>query len=188
MYEFCHLSLQEYLCAVYIVRAPLETQSIEYLAKHPAQLAIAVALSSHPSNWFANLILHFDNLNSFDDASMASFLSRVITERPNFQKSEPLGLAILRLFKHYRKNSQVCKHLGGMMKIQSILESLATALRSYVLSGRVATSADFVEVTLRPNLVNIYKFSFPSVGAFPKAYMSELKNISGSSLLQENMD
>ena len=183
IYEFCHLSLQEYLCAVYIVRAPIETQSIEYLAKYATPLAIAVALSSHPSNWFAYLILHFDNLNSFDEASMTSFLSRIIVERPNFQKSEPLGFAILRLFKHYQKNSKVCQYLEHIIKIQSVLESVASALRSYTLRKRESISADFVEVSLRPNLVHIYRFNLPLEGAFPKEYISEIRKIDGDSLL-----
>lgn len=183
IYEFCHLSLQEYLCAFFLVRSPLETMSVEYLAKYAAPLAISVALSSNSSNWFATLILYFKNMNNFDEASMASFLSRIVVECPSFQKSEPLGFAMLRLFKHYQYNSKVCQYSEHMLKTQTVLESVATALRSYTLRGPGSMAADFVQVSLRPNLVPPYKFDLPQAGAFPKVYMDDLKKIGGERLL-----
>ena len=78
IYEFCHLSLQEYLCADYLVRTPLETLVTTYLSKYSSPLAVAVSLSSNPSSWFSALILNFGNLKDFDEDSMISFLSRIL--------------------------------------------------------------------------------------------------------------
>jgi predicted NACHT family NTPase len=184
-YEFCHLSLQEYLCASYIVRAPLETLSIEYLSKYAAPLAIAVALSSNSSNWFANLILRFKNLNDFDNHSMASFLSRVLIERPNFQRSGLLGFAILRLFKHFQTDPKICQYLEQMLKIKNVIESLASALRSYEIRGRGSMATNFIQVGLRPNTVSPYQLDIPQLGAFPKSCIADLKLIPGMELFNK---
>ncbi len=183
IYEFCHLSFQEYLCADYIVRAPLETQMVEYLVKYAAPLAVAVALSSNPSDCFATLIQRFDNLYSLDEASMSSLLSRVMIERPSFQESEPLGFAMLRLLKHYQHNSNVSQYLLQMIRTRSVLESVAIALRSYTPKGAQPFSGGFIQVTRRLTLVNTYSFDPPSEGAFPESYLRQLREIGGASLL-----
>jgi len=180
-YEFCHLSLQEYLAAEYIVRSPLDIQVTTYLSKYSAPLAIAVALSSNPSNWFASLILTFGNLNDFDDVSMTSFLSRMLIESPSFEASEPAGLAILALFAHYRNNAQVCYYLEQLLETSSFIESIAKALRWYVPKpkhdGQNAIS--FIEVNLRTELEGVYRFKLPTEGLFPRRILPRLKEFAG---------
>ncbi|MCK4831069.1 NACHT domain-containing protein [bacterium] len=177
VYEFCHLSLQEYLCADYIVRAPLETLSPEYLVKYSAPLAIATTLSSHPSAWFGDLILNLRNLRFFDESSMASFISRILIERPSFEASEILGFAMLLLFKHYSGSSKVCLYLQRMLELTCIRESIARSLRWYNPKTSGVTPSNFIEVRLESKLINPYKFQLPSEGAFPSSLLLDLQHI-----------
>jgi predicted NACHT family NTPase len=57
LYEFSHLSLQEYLCAEHLVREPFAAYLARYVLEYPSPVAVAVTLSSHPSEWFAALFL-----------------------------------------------------------------------------------------------------------------------------------
>ena len=182
IYEFCHLSLQEYLAAEYIVRSPLDTNITGYLSKYSAPLAIAVALSSHPSNWFASLILNFGNLKDFDDASMASFLSRMLVERPSFEVHEPLGMAILALFARYRNSAIACSYLDKLLETSGVIESITRTSRWYIFKRRSQIESPFMEVTLRQGLESIYKFQLPLIGMFPKKILPKLKELSGERL------
>jgi len=182
IYEFCHLSLQEYLAADYIVRSPLDTNITTYLSKYSAPLAIAVALSSHPSNWFSSLILNFGNLKEFDDASMASFLSRMLLERPSFEVHEPLGIAILALFARYRNNPIVCSYLDKLLETSGVIESLAKTSRWYILRRRSQIQSLFTEVTPRQALEPIYTFELPPIGMFPTRILPKLEELSGQRL------
>ncbi len=181
-YEFCHLSLQEYLCAEYIVRSPLETQSIEILSNYPAPLAVAVALSSNPSYWFGNFILQFRNLSTFAEGNMASFLSRVLVENPDFEANETLGFAIILLFRHYHLSPSICKYLNQMIERKLVLASVARALRWYDLKTRSSISSEFIEVSLKRGLERTYKFDLPNEGAIPRKYLDSIKGVSRDSL------
>jgi hypothetical protein len=185
IYEFSHLSLQEYLAADYIVRSPLDPHITRYLSRYSAPLAIAMALSSHPSNWFASLVLNFGDLKAFDDASMASFLSRMLVERPSFEVYEPMGLAVLGLYAHYRNSVTVCSYLDKLLEISGVIESLAQASRWYVLKRPRQTASPFIEVALRQGLEGVYKFRLPPVGMLPQKSLSKLKELSGPRLFAQ---
>jgi len=185
IYEFCHLSLQEYLAAEYTVRSPLDMHVTKYLSKYSAPLAVAVALSSNPSNWFGSLILNFGNLKDFDEASMASFLSRTLVERPSFDVSEPLGIAMVALYARYNSSVSVCKYLDQLLEINCIVESIAKALRWYVPRDRGQITGSFVEVSLSRQLEKVYGFDLPLQGMFPKRILPRLKEIAGSSLFAQ---
>jgi len=100
-YEFSHLSLQEYLCAEYIVREPFSDKLLEYLREYPAPIAVAVALSADPGNWFAALLLRQKNFAAFTEESLAVLLGRLALERPFFAPQLNVGLAVLRVLLAY---------------------------------------------------------------------------------------
>jgi hypothetical protein len=185
IYEFCHLSLQEYLAAEYIVKSPLDQNITRYLSKYSAPLAIAVALSSHPSNWFANLILGFGNLKDFDDASMASFLSRMLIEYPSFEVFEPLGFTMLALFTRYSNSTIVCSYLDKLLETSGVIESVAKALKWYVVKRRGQIAAPFIEVSLTQGLEGVYKFQIPLKGMFPRRILPKLRELSGKNLFAQ---
>ncbi len=185
-YEFCHLSFQEYLCADYIVRGgPLDALLIESFFKKPAPLAVSIALSSQPSNWLSNLILTIKNLTRISPDDMASFLSRMLIERPVFQKSELLGFAVLALVKTYAfvsagatsvvSNGQrnVTSHLDRLFDLPNVFESIVSALRWY-RPTKLFGANKFIELS-KKNLEVVYTKQVPIQVAFPVKYIDKLK-------------
>lgn len=100
-FEFSHKSLQEYLTAVFIVGLPSIPRNMIELQLMPNELAIATALSSRPSEYFYDLVLkHFSHFNlSFQ--FVRSFINRLLVERPDFELSVKVGIAILCLYSQY---------------------------------------------------------------------------------------
>jgi hypothetical protein len=105
LFEFSHKSLQEYLTAVFIVGLPWIPRSMIELQLMPNELAIATALSSRPSRYFYSLVLqHFSTVNlSFQ--FVRTFINRMLIERPDFDVTPEVGLAILCLYSQYLRAS-----------------------------------------------------------------------------------
>ena len=105
LFEFSHKSLQEYLTAVFIVGLPGIPRSMIDLQVMPNELAIATALSSRPSKYFYSLVIqHFAQIQlSFQ--FVRTFINRMLIERPDFEVSPEVGLAILCLYSQYLKAS-----------------------------------------------------------------------------------
>lgn len=94
-YEFVHKSVQEYLTAEYIVKLPsLNTikKSIDNLG---AELAIAIAISSNSSLYFIELVLNYFLRIPLTDSFFNSFISRIISENPAFNKDELVNVTTL---------------------------------------------------------------------------------------------
>jgi hypothetical protein len=105
LFEFSHKSLQEYLTAVFIVGLPSIPRSMIDLQIMPNELAIATALSSRPSKYFYSLVVnHFSQIQlSFQ--FVRTFINRMLIERPDFELSAEVGLAILCLYSQYLRAS-----------------------------------------------------------------------------------
>lgn len=104
-FEFSHKSLQEYLTAVFIVGLPGIPRSMIDLQIMPNELAIATALSSRPSKYFYSLVMqHFSQIQlSFQ--FVRTFINRLLLERPDFEVSNDVGMAILCLYSQYLRAS-----------------------------------------------------------------------------------
>lgn len=129
-FEFAHLSVQEFLCANFIVRSPIPSLLKTYLAEYPAPVAVACALSSQPDQFLdqmlrRHLIEKFKNPEDFFHSlenenqlsldlfgadtsnTLYSFLSRLELEQPVFRGSRYLGEAILLIHAfYYRRYSR----------------------------------------------------------------------------------
>lgn len=105
LFEFSHKSLQEYLTAVFIVGLPGIPVNMIELQIMPNELAIATALSSRPSQYFYSLVIrHFSRITlSFH--FVRTFINRLLIERPDFEISDEVGLAILCLYSQYLRAS-----------------------------------------------------------------------------------
>jgi BMFP domain-containing protein YqiC len=97
-YEFAHKSLQEFLAAEYLVKLPSIPENWKILSSIPNELAIAVAISSSPTSYFIELIVHRLRDKDLSEAFVRSFLSRLLIEKPDFRKSVWLDLALLILY------------------------------------------------------------------------------------------
>jgi hypothetical protein len=98
-FEFAHKSLQEFLTAEYLVKLP-SIPSWGRLGRLPNEIAIAVAISSNPGEYCAELVLRrFQNRLSED--FMRAFINRLIIEKPDWWPTPPLQLALLVLLSEY---------------------------------------------------------------------------------------
>jgi DNA polymerase III delta prime subunit len=188
-YEFSHLSIQEYLCANYLLRAPLPPKLTDYIQSYCAPLAVAVALSSRPGEWFANLVFSRGNLPAFNDACIISLISRISTEQPFFELSEQLGLAILALFDKFRdqKHINVQRMLMQFCEVKGVLDSVRAALRWFCLA-RSSKSDGHVDARLRRTLINPYTIDLPKKGAIPKDLLARLQAIRGTPIMWSRAD
>jgi DNA polymerase III delta prime subunit len=150
--EFSHLSLQEYLCANYLVTSPYPDLLSEYFREYPAPVAVACSLSSDPSKFFAeivkrNLLQEFrdnpygDNLDpsgqlkfSFEGGELKSFLARLRLENPTFRVNEDFGFTVLCLFAVDRQ-AHCNPALLEFVRMPGVLRSVRKALQSSQIEG-----------------------------------------------------
>ncbi len=159
-FEFSHLSIQEYLCADYIVRSPLNQELVDLIRLHPEPVAIAIALASDSTGWLTNILIDqecFDTIVS----SIGPFLTRLVLERPAFSSNDLLGFSLFYLYsssvggggggggvRGARKFFSSVKSLPG---VKESIELFLTAPESVSLSstGRGEGKQLIVEYTLK---------------------------------------
>lgn len=135
-YEFSHLSLQEYLCAKYLLTIPISRNHFNYLDIAPSPLAIAVVLSPRPSEWFSTLILN--NINEIqvhrqlNGEKIYEFIDRLLVEQVTFPApSIDLGFACLYLITKFSINVAIMSQLNKFINIKYVHESILDSLLRY---------------------------------------------------------
>lgn len=100
-YEFAHKSLQEYLTAEYIVRLPYIPNKRNLTERLPNEFAIAIAISSRPSDYFISFISN--NFKTVKDVVrfVQLFINRLILEKPEFNSNHSVSLVSLILYSAY---------------------------------------------------------------------------------------
>jgi predicted NACHT family NTPase len=94
-YEFAHKSLQEFMTAEYLVKLPSIPAEIGTLLKLPYELAVAITISSSPSEYFSELIFNRLRKHKLSEEFVRSFVSRLLLEKPDFNSSTKLGMALI---------------------------------------------------------------------------------------------
>jgi len=169
-YEFSHLSLQEYLCADYLIREPHSEHLNEYMADYPAPVAIAVALSSNPSATFATLFIR-SKLTAQDGIN--SLLSRIVLERPFLDNSPALGVAIMKLY-HDLANGDL-SNLEKIVTFPGVQESVAVALDYFTPSSLVTQNEiEFICLQRARNLQEARGFRMPERVYLPASMLEDL--------------
>lgn len=170
-YEFSHLSLQEYLCADYLIREPSSEYLNEYLAQYPAPVAIAVALSSNPSATFAALFLRSKHVKL---EGVNSLLSRLVLEHPFFDTSAALGVAIMKLYHDF--SSTDLTNLENLISLPSVRESIALAFTYFTPGLHVNKSSGNFICLHRIGAVaqELRGFRFPEQVYLPAALLEDL--------------
>lgn len=137
MYEFSHLSIQEYLCAEYLVKIPL-SRTIEYFIQYPEIIAITISLSREPDQWLASTITSFEmweHNHSIKDKTykeiIYKLLNRILIEKPIFNVSKELGYAALYLLFKLSKDSEIYPVLSNFISQKNVLDSLSISLQEY---------------------------------------------------------
>lgn len=105
-FEFCHLTVQEFLAAKYIVGQPDDDKLLTYLALSPATVAVAASLSTEPSAFLAKLVKTFADTQKRklrikqhgDFESLIPFVARLELELPELTISDNLAMAMVELW------------------------------------------------------------------------------------------
>lgn len=90
-YEFTHKSIQEYLVAEYISRLRDIPGTIPLLRRCPNELAIAVVLSSDPTDWFCGIFREKSARIKPKSDLLIPFMYRLSIEKPSFDPTPELG-------------------------------------------------------------------------------------------------
>ena len=126
-YQFSHLSLQEYLCAEYLVRSPFSELRERYFNEYPAPLAISVALAPDSAKWFTHLVLEMKKIS--DGLSAHIFLDRLMLERPSFVPSAFLGYGAYEILNMLDGNHQATSE--NFLNLSSVNRSVHMFLKNY---------------------------------------------------------
>lgn len=99
LFEFSHKSIQEYLTAEYVVRLPEIPLRVGNIRKIPNELAIAVSISSSPSDYICTLVLNrFKLIPEKQSEFIQTFVNRLLVEKPDFNQSTLVGWALVILY------------------------------------------------------------------------------------------
>lgn len=109
-YEFAHKSIQEFLTADYIVKLPNIPSQNKIIEKLPNELAIAITISSNPSEYFIqivkNILLPMRDSHIF----IQKFINRLILEKPDFYRNSKVGFSTLLLYSKYMQQNSDSKN------------------------------------------------------------------------------
>jgi NACHT domain len=152
-FEFSHLSIQEYLTANYIVRAPHNDILKSYLEEYPAPVAVAVTLSSTPSKWLASLLLNKKVSKYFRKHSLDRFIKRLSLETPYFEADRELGYAILRFIQTHKLIIEVVEKIFRLPgTLGSVRIFLSYAPIRLLASGEIVIEPLWSELDERASL------------------------------------
>ncbi len=175
-YEFSHLSIQEYLCACYLVTLQTNSKKLaNYFHEYAAPLAIAVALSGNSSNWFASLVFKVH----VAEIPMSVFLSRIIFEKPYFNEDEDneMGFAILLLLLRYY-NTNILDLIHTIILMENVESMLVKALSKFKPIDHVSEDRkySFVNIHFDKNYSNKFSFQPPQDGNIDRKFLLKLYN------------
>jgi len=97
-YEFSHKSLQEYLCASYIIRLPSYNIIIDDIDIIPNELAISIAMASESTRYIYDIAVNVFNRRITNLNFVKAFINRMQLEKPDFENNEQLLFALLIIY------------------------------------------------------------------------------------------
>ena len=131
-------------------------------------MAIAVALSSNPSNSFAVVMLAGTGLPL---ESIHSFLTRLLLERPMFGRSQILGAVIGLLLSPAFRETVLKEPLTELLKLSNVTESIALALdRYFVVRDPDELWKGYVRLALHESNETSSRLRFPDSIFVPLRY------------------
>jgi ABC-type oligopeptide transport system ATPase subunit len=131
-YEFSHLTIQEYLCANFIVKQPFSNLIYQYLDEYPHPIAIAVCLSSNPEFYLSSIILNqYKEEPISNPKNLIIFLERLYIENPQFQISIELGFTFLYLVEMLKDFERGLLVLTNFFNQPVIKDSMFKSLQWY---------------------------------------------------------
>ena len=168
-YEFSHLSLQEYLCADFIVHDPTMDTIPKYLRLYPPPVSIAIALSSRPEKLLSEICLNIElHTLAIPNKSFKVMMSRLLIESPGFSESLELGIAFFKLMAMALKDREFEDCIAIYFQLAAIKKSLSMAL-PYFQVRKMSTEKHFkLEKKLTVPHLN---YPVPPHGEYISAYL-----------------
>lgn len=149
-FEFAHKSLQEYLTAEHLVKLPVIPSDID-ISKIPSELAVAVTISSIPSEYFAELVIGRLLKNPLREDFLKAFLGRLLLEKPDFNTGPRVTLSLFALYDSYLRSRQTSGRKSGSESSESdnLRDEFTRVVRSLLrgTSGRIIQSYYELEKT-----------------------------------------
>lgn len=125
LFEFSHKSLQEYLTAEFIVRLPAIPTAADVLKTIPNELAVATAISSRPGEYFAELVFARFQKPRPAFPFVRAFVSRLLLEKPDFENTPRVGVALLLLYSQYLESGLQSAEQLHLFVLDSLGEDFA---------------------------------------------------------------
>jgi hypothetical protein len=171
-YEFSHKSLQEFLVAEHIVKLR-DIPSVGILLRDcPNELAIAVALSSDPSDWFCSLFHDKRKSIPLSPEWIVPFLSRIHLEQPTFQPMAELGATSLWLLSRCGELA-TSYALDGFLAMKTVSRSIQSYLDYCVITG---SKLDNTLVSITYKELFPAKYQLPEEIVLPKFILDKHKS------------
>lgn len=128
-FEFSHKSLQEYLAAEFLVRLPQIPWDAAILRNLPNELAIATAISSHPTYFLQQLVNgRFRTLLTSLDF-LKTFITRLVIEKPDLQNTYTAAITLLDLSSQYLERCSQDSEIRNRPELVDELRSLQLLVR-----------------------------------------------------------
>lgn len=153
-FEFCHLTIQEFLAATQLITVPKsEDRAMELIKTSPSTVAVAVCLSGNPTEYFAfvitRLAVAYLRRSNMEDSevynSVRSFFRRLYLERPIFTADAMMGgtlILTISLYDKLLKDSSdrvlrdAIKELNFLLDGSLGRESVKRVLRRFSVDGQ----------------------------------------------------
>jgi len=137
-FEFSHKSIQEYLCANYIVRLSTIPSNYKLICTLLNEFAIAVAIASRPSEYVSEFIINKLHKgyqekrrkfgNRIDNIPIEIFINRLLLEKPDFNFSPQLAVTFLTLYSLYFESI----YLSGRQLSLFSIDNLTTDFEKFL--------------------------------------------------------
>lgn len=162
-FAFSHHSLQEYLCAEYLVRQPALPGN-HPVDQIPGPLAIAVSLSASPSDWLAQVLI--GTRAEFTVDGLKLFLARLATERPAYGVSVGLGFALLHLLSRSIRDAELREMTEALLETPPVLASVTLALDHFALTEQEAPGG-WMPMRLQNRVSEVHGLTLPDAIVVP---------------------
>ena len=131
-FEFYHLSIQEYLCGEFLIKAggyPWESRQLFSL---PNEYAVSVGLASDPSGYLLQIVIgtfgpHSDIVLR-EENTISQFVVRLAAESPNWIIDMRLGMALVVLDNYMARENEYCEW-DLLLKDKKVFDSLLLFIR-----------------------------------------------------------
>lgn len=186
-YEFCHLTVQEFLAGYHLVSLPNVEVAKDLLAVSPSAVAIAVSLSANSTEYFSEVIIKYIELCTRNHGSMKNldslrpFVARLKLENPAMLPSGNLGDAVISIAYGYiflitsritgEDGFRRMQDLDYLFELEAVRESLIFIEDDLQVTGYDRDSGG-IAVKYRPGIKGSAIFGDRNNAIFPREVMS----------------